>query len=300
MNDTTPRPERAVTLRPRRPGAILGAAFELYQRQLLRLIAISAVLVVPGGILNWQQSCSNGACRITVFDGEVVSTSLWATTAWALVAPIALLALGAVVLAVTTRAVTAQLAGEDPGLWPSVRSTFARPRPLLQVVILAVGSMAVLVLPVLPGITLTGSGGPLGNAAVGVTLVLLVVAGLTVGVRLAVSVPAVVVEGRRWRQALSRSWSLVGGHWRHVLRTLFLAFVAISLVGTLVNVFVGSLVGILAGDGWLARTLVQAAVNALTLSYFLTVWVLLYLDLRARKEHLDLDTLRADLRALPA
>jgi ABC-type dipeptide/oligopeptide/nickel transport system permease subunit len=76
--------------------------------------------------------------------------------------------------------------------------------------------------------------------------------------------------------------------------------VAISLVGTLISVFVGSLVGILAGDGWLARTLVQAAVNALTLSYFLTVWVLLYLDLRARKEHLDLDALRADLRSLEA
>jgi hypothetical protein len=131
-------------------------------------------------------------------------------------------------------------------------------------------------------------------------MVLLVVAGLTVGVRLAVSIPAVVVEGRRWRHALSRSWSLVGGHWGHVLRTLLLAFVAISLAGTLVNVFIGILVGVVAGDGWLARTLVQAAVNALTLAYFLTVWVLLYLDLRARKEPLDLDTLRADLQALEA
>jgi Membrane domain of glycerophosphoryl diester phosphodiesterase len=296
MNDTTPRPEGAVALRPRRPRAILGAAFELYQRQLLTLIVISAVLVVPGGILNWRQSCSNGACRITVLDGEVVSTSFWTTTAWALVAPIALLALCAVVLAVTTRAVTAQLAGKGSGLWPSVRSTFARPRSLLQVVILVVGPMAVLVLLLLPGISLTRIGGQLGNMVVVTTLLLLVVAGLTVGVRLAVSIPAVVVEGRSWQQALSRSWSLVSGHRGHVLATLFLAFVAISLVGTLISVFVG----ILAGDGWLARTLVQAAVNALTLSYFLTVWVLLYLDLRARKEHLDLDTLRADLRSLEA
>jgi hypothetical protein len=56
----------------------------------------------------------------------------------------------------------------------------------------------------------------------------------------------------------------------------------------------------LAGDGWLARTLVQAAINALTLAYFLTVWVLVYLDLRARKEPLDLDILRADLQASEA
>jgi hypothetical protein len=299
MNDTTPPPEGAVTLQPKRPGEILRAALELHQQQLLTLIAIAAVLVVPGGILNWRQSCSKGACRIMVFDGEVVSTSFWTTTTW-MVAPIALLALFAVVAAVTTRAVTAQLAGEDAGLWPSFRSVLARPRSLLQVVILVVGSMAVLVLLVLPGMSLTGSGGPLASAAVGVTLVLLVVAGLTAGVRLTVSIPAVVVEGRRWRHALSRSWSLVGGHWGHVLRTLFLAFVAISLVGTLVNVLIGILVGVVAGDGWLARTLAQAAVNALTLSYFLTVWVLLYLDLRARKEPLDLDTLRADLQTSEA
>jgi hypothetical protein len=48
-------------------------------------------------------------------------------------------------------------------------------------------------------------------------------------------------------------------------------------------------------DGWLARTLIQAALNALTLLYLLVLWVLLYLDLRARTERLDLDTLRADL-----
>ena len=68
----------------------------------------------------------------------------------------------------------------------------------------------------------------------------------------------------------------------------------------LLRMFVGGVAGMLAGDEWLARTLVQAAINALTLSYLLTVWVLLYLDLRARKEPLDLDTLRADLQALQA
>jgi hypothetical protein len=296
MNDTTPQPDRAVTLQPKRPSEILRAALELHQRQLLTLIAISAVLVVPGGILNWQQSCSNGACRITLFDGVVVSTSFWTTTAWML-PPIALLA---VVAVVTTRTITAQLAGGDAGLRPSFRSVLARPGSLLQVGILVVGSMAVLVLLMLPGITLTRFGGPLANVVVVATLLLLVVAGLTVGVRLAVSIPAVVVEGRSWQQALSRSWSLVNGHRGHVLATLLLAFVAVSLVGTLISVLTGSLVGMLAGDGWLARTLVQAAVNALTLSYFLTVWVLLYLDLRARKEPLGVDTLRADLRASEA
>jgi hypothetical protein len=58
------------------------------------------------------------------------------------------------------------------------------------------------------------------------------------------------------------------------------------------------LTGLLLGDDWLVRTLLQAAVMSLVVPYFLVVWVLLYLDLRARRERLDLDILRTDLRSL--
>ena len=57
---------------------------------------------------------------------------------------------------------------------------------------------------------------------------------------------------------------------------------------------VGSLLEAVTGwsvtDGWLAGTLIHAVVNAVTLPYLLVVWVLLYLDLRARAGRLDLDT----------
>ena len=110
------------------------------------------------------------------------------------------------------------------------------------------------------------------------------------------SVPAAAVEGRRWPQALTRSWSLVHGHWGHVVATLLLAWLATGLVGSLMAGLTAGLTGLLIGDGWLVRTLVQAAVMSLVVPYFLVVWVLLYLDLRARKERLDLDTLRAELQ----
>jgi Membrane domain of glycerophosphoryl diester phosphodiesterase len=292
MNDTTPQPEGTVTLQPMRPGAILSTALELYRRHLLPLIAIVAVIVVPSTILSWRgPSCPGEPCRITVLDGQVVSTSFWATTAWML-ALIVLLVVFAALLVVIIRAITAELAGRDPGVWHSYRSGVAGPRSLLQVAILVVGLVAAVFLLNLPGIYLSGFGGPLASLALVANLLLGVVAVLYVGVRLAVSIPAVVVEGRRWRQALSRSWSLTSGHWGHVLATLLLAFLAISLFGTLLRVLSGPLVG----DTWLAQTLFQAAVNTLIVSYLLAVWVLLYLDLRARKEHLVLDTLRADLQ----
>jgi hypothetical protein len=301
MNDTTPRPERAVTLQPRRPRAILGTALDLYYRRHPgTLIALVAVWLVPMAVLNWRADHSRTqGSRIMVLDGVVVSTSWWATIAW-VVLLVLLLVVVAVFLALITRAITARLTGEDAGLRQTLRSARTRPGSLLQVAVLVVGAPAALTLLFLPGILLSGLDGPLPQLAVVANIIVIAVAGLYVGVRLAASIPAVVVEGRSWRHALSRSWSLVDGHWSHVLATLFLAFLAVSLIGTLINLFIGSLVGMLAGDDWLARTLVQAAINALTLPYFLTVWVLLYLDLRARQEPLDLDTLRADLQALEA
>jgi hypothetical protein len=301
MNDTTPRPERAVTLQPRRPRAILGAALDLYHRRHPEtLIALVAVWLIPMAVLNWRADHSRTqGSRIMVLDGVVVSTSWWATIAW-VVLLVLLLVVVAVFLALITRAIIARLAGEDAGLRQTLRSARTQPGSLLQVAVLVVGAPATLTLLFLPGILLSGLDGPLPQLAVVANIIVVGAAGLYVGVRLAFGIPAVVVEGRSWRHALSRSWSLVDGYWGHVWATLFLAFVAVSLVGTLINVFVGGLVGMLAGDGWLARTLAQAAINALTLPYFLTVWVLLYLDLRARKEDLDLDTLRADLQALEA
>ena len=157
--------------------------------------------------------------------------------------------------------------------------------------------MAAILLLSLPGMYLSTLDGPLPQLAVVANLLLIVVAGLYVGVRLAVSAPAAVIEGRRWPQAMTRSWSLVHGHWGHVVATLLLAWLATGLVGSLLAGLTAGFTGLLIGDGWLVRTLLQAAVLSLLVPYFLVVWVLLYLDLRTRKERLDLDTLRADLRS---
>jgi hypothetical protein len=50
---------------------------------------------------------------------------------------------------------------------------------------------------------------------------------------------------------------------------------------------------------WVAQA-VAAAAATVTLPYGALVGVLLYLDLRARKERLDLDTLKANLQASAA
>jgi membrane-anchored glycerophosphoryl diester phosphodiesterase (GDPDase) len=190
---------------------------------------------------------------------------------------------------VTIKTIAARLAGQGTGLRRALRSGSAQPGSLRQVAVLVVGAPAILTLLFLPGMYLAMLDGPVPQLAVVANILVVAVVGLYVGVRLAVSVPAAVVEGRRWPQALSRSWSLTADHWSHVLATLVLAVLASGLVGALLTALLvpaGSLLEVVTGwsvpDGWLARTLVQAAVNALTVPWLLIVWVLLYLDLRAR------------------
>jgi hypothetical protein len=60
--------------------------------------------------------------------------------------------------------------------------------------------MAALLLLSLPGMYLSTMDGPLPQLAVVANLLVIVVAGLYIGVRLAVSVPAAAVEGRRWHR----------------------------------------------------------------------------------------------------
>jgi hypothetical protein len=297
VNDTTQQPDPAVaTLQPRRAGQIMGAALELYGRHPLTLIALVATMVVPLGVLNWQAGCSRiQGCRITVLDGVVVSTAWWTTIVW-LAVPILLAAVVGAFLAAATRTITAQLVGEDPGIRGVLRLGRSRPGWLRQAAVLVAVLVAAIVLLFLPGVYLSGLDGPLPQLAVVAMVVVMLVAGLYIGVRLAMSVPAAVIEGRRWPQAMTRSWSLVHGHWGHVVATLFLAWLATGLVGSLLVGLTAGFTGLLFGDGWLVRMLLQAAVMSLVVPYLLIVWVLLYLDLRTRKERLDFDTLKAELR----
>jgi hypothetical protein len=52
--------------------------------------------------------------------------------------------------------------------------------------------------------------------------------------------------------------------------------------------------------GWFVQGVAAAVATVVTLPYSALVGVLLYLDLRARKENLTLETLRTDLQASAA
>jgi hypothetical protein len=268
MSEAISEPGGGVLPRPMGVGEILSAAFGLYQRHWRTLLAIAAVVVVPITLLQYLVGNQVRVQSQVTSSGVVVSTPSWAVGVSGLVAALAGLLMYLVLTGAITRAVAAEVAGEDPGLEQSYRFGFHR-----------LGS--VLVVSVLVGLATLGG------------LILLVIPGIYIGVRLCVSVEALVVEGRRGTQAMSRSWELVGGHWWHALGTLVVAALLTGLVNTVITSPFGA-------TNWVARGVVAAVATTITLPYGALVGVLLYLDLRARRETLTLETLRADLQASAA
>jgi hypothetical protein len=253
--------------RPMGVGEILGMALRLYRRHWRRLLPIAAVVVVPFTLVqylfgDWLRTHG----EVTSY--QEVSTSTWAVGAAGLVTALAGLLMYLVLTGAITRAVAAEVAGQDPTLEQSYRFGFHR-----------LG--AVLLVSVLVGLATVAG------------LILFIIPGIYVGVRLAVSTQALVVEGGQATPAMGRSWSLVEGHWWHSFGTLLVAALLTGIVNSVITAPFGA-------TAWFAQAVAAAVATVVTLPYGVLVGVLLYLDLRARTEPLSLERLRADLDASAA
>jgi hypothetical protein len=268
MSEAIGQPGQAALPRPMGIGEILSTAFQLYRRHWRTLLAIAAVVVVPLTLLQYLLGDLVRAQGETTRNGVVVETATWSVGIAGLLAALAGILMYLVLTGAITRAVAAEVAGKDPSLEQSYRFGFHR-----------LGS--VLLVSVLVGLaTIAG-------------FILFIIPGIYIGIRLAVSVEALVVEGRRGTQAMGRSWELVGGHWWH-------AFGALVVAGLLTGVVNAIITTPFNNTGWFVQAVAAAVATVVTLPYGVLVGVLLYLDLRARKERLTLDTLRADLQASAA
>jgi hypothetical protein len=268
MSEAIGQPGEAALPRPMGIGEILRTAFQLYQRHWQRLLLIAAVVVVPLTLLQYLFGDLVRTQGETTSNGVVVETATWSVGIAGLLAALAGILMYLVLTGAITRAVAAEVAGEDPSVEQSYRFGFIR-----------LGS--VLLVSVLVGLAIIGG------------LILLVIPGIYIGVRLCVSIEALVVEGRRGTEAMGRSWGLVGGHWWHAFFTLLVAALLTGVVNAVIT-------APFSATGWFVQGVAAAVATVVTLPYGVLVGVLLYLDLRARKERLSMETLRADLQASAA
>jgi hypothetical protein len=180
MSEAIGQPGGAALPRPMGIGAILGTAWQFYRRHWQTLLAIAAVVVVPLTLLQYlldEWVRTQGEVTETTSNGVVVSTPSWTAATAGLLATLAAIVMFLVLTGAITRAVAAEVVGEDPSIEQSYRFGFHR-----------LGS--VLLVSVLVGLaTLAG-------------LIVFVLPGIYIGVRLAVSIEALVVEGRRGTQGL--------------------------------------------------------------------------------------------------
>jgi hypothetical protein len=210
MNETVGQGGGMAALTPRRIGEILSAAFQLYRRHWRTLMAIAAVVVVPltllqYGIGHWFRT--NGQ---QLHDPAEVSTSFWAVASASLLAALVALLLYQVLTGAITRNIATEVIGQDLDVEQSYRFGFARLGPILVVSILV--GLA----------TLLG-------------LIVFIIPGIYIGVRLAVSTQALVVEDKRGTEAMRRSWDLVGGHWWHAALTLLVAGLITGVVNAVIT-----------------------------------------------------------------
>jgi hypothetical protein len=133
-------------------------------------------------------------------------------------------------------------------------------------------------------------------------LLAIIIGAIFLSVRWSLSMPALVLERRGPIAALGRSWSLVGGFWWKCFGTLLVAYLLLIVVSIAFGAVLGGLLAALSSVDSFLGVLLQQAVNVIlqvfTLPLFAAVTVVLYVDLRVRKEGFDL-ALAADRIAHP-
>ena len=254
--------------RPRTLGEILSEAFRIYKENAAKLIVIVAVVVVPLSFISALLVHFVGEPtlhRVKILGQPATieySRSLGVTILALLIAAAIGVIIWAILQAAMLRGAAQATIGDPVDVEASYRWGLSRFGSVLLVAFLV-------------------------GIVVGVGFILLIIPGIIFLVFLSVSEPTLIVENRRGTEALKRSWDLVRGHFWHALVVILIAAILTGIVQGILTA--------IGGHNWFVRWIFSAIAQVLTSPFTALVTVLLYLDLRARKEALTADRLRTEL-----
>jgi hypothetical protein len=258
-------------LPPRTLGDVLSTAFEVYKANAAKLITIVAIVVIPLAFLGslFQNVIFEVQTEEITIGGQTIESvavprGFFAALAATMVVAALAFVMSFVLQAAVVRAAAQAVVGDPVDPEASYRYGFKR-----------LGS--VILVSLLLGLIIFAG------------LLLLVIPGFIFMVFLSLSIPALVVENRRGTDALGRSWNLVSGSFWHVLGTLFVTAVITGVIG--------GVIAAIGGSNFLLSWIFTSIGQIITTPFTALVGVVLYLDVRARKESLTAATLRAEIAA---
>jgi hypothetical protein len=267
-------------LQPLRIGESIDAAIKLYRSQAVALWKAVAIVIVPLQVVQVIVTRVSLPSDVFVHDGSLYTFSGNGTAGTGgTVALILVGFLGLLGSLLATGAVFKLLLDAYLGRTPDWRESlaFARPR---------VGGLLWL--------------GILTVVIVVIGFVLIIVPGIWLLVSFAVAVPALMQEDVRGLAALRRSRMLVRGHWwltfARVLVAIIIAVLALAVLGAILKGIVDGITTnvtlFLSING-----LVNAIATIVYTPFVAAVTTVIYIDLRVRKEALDLELLAAGATA---
>lgn len=104
-----------------------------------------------------------------------------------------------------------------------------------------------------------------------------------------------MVEGLRGREAMRRSWRLARGSLGKIFGTLLLTWILMAIVAGIVQLPLNAIAPDTGAGGWILRAIGASAASVITQPFTGIVVVLLYFDMRIRKEGFDLTLMAQEM-----
>jgi hypothetical protein len=255
-------------------GDILTTAFELYRANAAKLIQIVAIVVIPLTFVSalltkvvFEDSCTEADLQTAQTVQDVVDKCTGGFFRGALLTAIGFfiaVAIQQLLAGAVTRGAAAATLGRAVDVNASYRYAFSHLGGLIGLALLI-------------------------GLVVGAGFILLIIPGIIFLVFLSVSVAAFIVERLGVTDSMSRSWRLVSGQWWHTLGVIVVA----SIIAGVVN----GVITAIGGGTFLGAWIFSSIAQIITGPFVGLVYVLLYIDLRARHEGLTAERLAGELDA---
>ena len=259
---------RPLPLRQMGIGELIDAAITLYRAEWKVLMGIVAFVLVPLTFIEayvtrfFVDPLASPLLSPDTLNTALLVTGVIVLVQFAFVQPF--------LVAAVARAATNVYLGEPVGIGSTYRFALSRVPAILWISILTL-------LALLAG------------------FLLLVLPAFLVFVRLSFAAIVLVVEGHRGTKAVGRSWRLAKGHFWRLFGALILAMLIAGIVSAIVAI-PGELIATALGpQGWPVLALGNSLAVVLVTPFSTLIIVLLYFDLRIRKEGFDIEVMTQEL-----